>query len=221
MSTATEQHSDVQIQSDVLEELKWEPRLRPNEIGVIVRDGVVTLTGTVTSFTAKYAAEEASHRVRGVKAVANDVEVKLFPGTERSDADIAEAVVRALEKDAFIPIDKLDVVVSNGWITLRGETEWRYQREDAYEVVRRIASVKGVTNLIVVNSKVMLPDLKKKIEDALAHVDAVNITVEVQGARIALRGTVRSWAERQEAERQAWAAPGVIEVDNQIMIASR
>lgn len=221
MATTTDVRSDAQIQADVLEELKWEPRLQPNEIGVIVKDGVVTLTGTMTSYTAKYAAEEAAHRVRGVKAVANDIEVKLFPGTERGDADIAEAVVRALERDALIPIEKLDVTVSDGWVTLRGNVEWHYQREDAYEVVHRIAGVKGVRNLIVVKPKVSPTDLKKKIEDALvrtAQVDAKNITVEVQGPKVILKGTVRSWAEKQEAERQAWAAPGVTEVDNQITI---
>jgi len=215
MATTTDVRSDAQIQADVLEELKWEPRLQPNEIGVIVKDGVVTLTGTMTSYTAKYAA------VRGVKAVANEIEVKLFPGTERSDADIAEAVVRAVERDALIPIEKLDVTVSDGWVTLRGNVEWHYQREDAYEVVRRIAGVKGVRNLIVVKPKVSRTDLKKNIEDALirtAQVDAKNITVEVQGTKVILKGTVRSWAEKQEAERQAWAAPGVTEVDNQITI---
>jgi osmotically-inducible protein OsmY len=221
MATTTDVRSDAQIQADVLEELKWEPRLQPNETGVIVKDGVVTLTGTMTSYTAKYAAEEAAHRVRGVKAVANEIEVKLFPGTERSDADIAEAVVRAVERDALIPIEKLDVTVSDGWVTLRGNVEWHYQREDAYEVVRRIAGVKGVRNLIVVKPKVSRTDLKKNIEDALirtAQVDAKNITVEVQGTKVILKGTVRSWAEKQEAERQAWAAPGVTEVDNQITI---
>jgi osmotically-inducible protein OsmY len=221
MATTTDVRSDAQIQADILEELKWEPRLQPNEIGVIVKDGVVTLTGTMTSYTAKFAAEEAAHRVRGVKAVANDIEVKLFPGTERSDAAIAEAVVRALERDALIPIEKLEVTVSDGWVTLRGNVEWHYQREDAYDVVRRIAGVKGVRNLIVVKPKVSPTDLKKKIEDALvrtAQVDAKNITVEVQGPKVILKGTVRSWAEKQEAERQAWAAPGVTEVDNQITI---
>jgi osmotically-inducible protein OsmY len=221
MATTTDVRSDAQIQADVLEELKWEPRLQPNEIGVIVKDGVVTLTGTMTSYTAKFAAEEAAHRVRGVKAVANEIEVKLFPGTERSDADIAEAVVRALEQNTLIPIEKLDVTVSDGWVTLRGNVEWHYQREDAYEVIHRIAGVKGVRNLIVVKPKISPTDLKKKIEDALvrtAQLDAKNITVEVQGAKVILKGTVRSWAEKQEAERQAWAAPGVTEVDNQITI---
>jgi osmotically-inducible protein OsmY len=222
MAVGIETRTDVQIQSDVLAELKWEPRLLPNEIGVIVKDGVVTLTGTVDTYTKRWAAEDAAHRVRGVKAVANDIEVRLSASDERTDADIAKAVVRALETDAFVPIDKLDVTVSKGWVTLKGQVEWQFQREDAERAVRRLTGVKGVTDLITIKPRTTPAELKKKIEDALirtAETDAHRITVDVDGSKVILRGTVRSWAEKEEAERQAWAAPGITSVDNRITIA--
>src|SRR5437016_2068209 len=149
-ATRTETKTDEQIQKDVLAELKWDARVQPNEIGVAVKDGVVTLTGWVDSYSKNWAAEEAAHRVHGVKAVANEIEVRLPSSAERMDADIAAAAVRALEWDAFVPIEKLDVTVSKGWVTLKGEVEWQFQKEDAERVVRRLSGVKGVTNLIVV-----------------------------------------------------------------------
>lgn len=219
MATATLIRTDEEIQRDVLAELKWEAQVQPNEIGVSVKDGVVILTGWVDSFLKKWGAEEAAHRVPGVKAVANDIEVRL--PSERTDADVAAAAIRALEWDAGIPSDKIEVTVSKGWVTLKGEVEWQYQKEDAERVVRRLSGVKGVSNLILVKPRTTASELKKKIEDALvrnAQIDANRITVEVQGTKAILKGTVRSWAEKEEAERVAWLAPGITSVENRISL---
>ena|ERR1700716_2055924 len=219
MATATLIRTDEEIQRIVMAELKWDAKLQPNEIGVSVRDGVVTLTGWVDSFLKKWSAEDAVLKVSGVKAVANDIEVKL--ASEHTDADIAAAALRALEWDAFVPSDKVQVTVSKGWVTLKGEVEWQYQRQDAERVVRRLAGVKGVSNLIVIKPRSTPSELKKKIEDALvrnAELDANRITVEVQGSKAILKGTARAGAEREEAERVAWSAPGITSVENRIAV---
>ena len=219
MATATLIHTDEEIQKDVLAELKWDAQVQPNEIGVSVKDGVVTLTGWVDSYLKKWAAEDAAHRVGGVKAVANDIEVKLF--SERTDADIAEAAIRALQWDASVPADKIQVTVSKGWVTLKGEVNWNFEKQDAERVVRRLTGVKGVSNLITVKPSTTPSELKKRIEDALvrnAKVDANTITVEVQGSKAILKGAVRAWVEKEEAERVAWLAPGVTSVENRIAV---
>jgi osmotically-inducible protein OsmY len=160
MATATVIRTNEEIQRDVLAELKWDAQVQPSEIGVSVKDGVVILTGWVDSFLKKWAAEEPAHQVPGVKAVANDIEVRL-PGA-RTDADIAAAAIQALEWDAGIPSGKIEVTVSKGWVTLKGETEWQYQKEDAERVVRRLSGVKGVTNLMVVKPRIAASELKNE-----------------------------------------------------------
>jgi osmotically-inducible protein OsmY len=219
MTTATLIRTDHELQKDVLAELRWEQGVDASEIGVAVKDGVVTLTGKVDTYLKKWRAEEAAHRVNGVIAVANDIEVRTIG--ERTDTDIAAAAVHALKWDASLPADKIQVTVDKGWVTLKGELEWQYQKQEAERVIRRLWGVKGVSNLITLKPLASPSDLKKKIEDALvrsAQVDAKGITVEVQGSKAILKGKVRSWAERQEAERTAWLAPGIIAVDNQITL---
>lgn len=214
--------TDEDIQRDVLEELKWDIRVRPNEIGVAVKDGIVTLTGWVDSYLKKIAAEEDAHRVPGVKAVVNDIEVRLPGSAERTDADLAKAVLDALKWDAGIPTDKIDVTVDHGWVTLKGEVDYYFQKRDAEHAVERISGVRGVTNLLTVKPQPTPDDLKQQIEQALvrnAETDAKRITVEVQGSKVVLRGTVSSYAEKKAAEETAWSTPGVTEVDNHIVIS--
>jgi osmotically-inducible protein OsmY len=220
MTTATIVHTDQEIQTDVLAELRWDYSVHANEIGVAVKDGVVTLTGTVDNYLNKWKAEEAAHRVAGVTAVANDITVRTIG--ERTDADIAAAAVHALKWNASVPAEKIQVTVDKGWVTLKGEVEWQYEKEEAERTVRPLWGVKGISNLIVVKPHASPTDLKKKIEDALvrsASIDANNITVEVQGSKAILKGKVRSWAEKREAERAAWLAPGITSVDNQVKIS--
>jgi osmotically-inducible protein OsmY len=223
MTVLTETKTDSQLKLDVEAELRWEPRINANEIGVAVKDGVVTLTGMVDSYIKRYSAEDAVHRVRGVKAVANDIEVKLRLASQRTDTDVARAVVHALEWDALVNIDDLDVTVAKGWITLKGTVDWSFARDDAERVVRRLTGVKGVTNLIVVHPRFASVDLKRKIQDALvrsAQLDAAKISVNVEGDKVILHGTVRAMAEKLDAERAARDAPGVSTVENRITIVN-
>ncbi len=223
MSSTTMIRSDEQIQRDVLDELKWDARVQPNEIGVAVKDGIVALTGWVDSFAKKWVAERAAHRVHGVMAVANDIEVRLPGSAERSDEDIALAATRALEWDTLVPMENVELTVSKGTVTLRGEVEWEFERQEAERAVRRLSGVRGVINAITVRPRVTASpqELQQKIENALvrnAETDAQRITIDVEGSKVTLRGTVRSWMEKREAERIAWSSPGVSSVDNRIQI---
>lgn len=223
MATRTTIRSDEEIQHDVLAELAWEPRVQPNEIGVSVRDGVVTLTGWVDTYAKKWSAERAAHRVTRVRSVANDVEVRLPSSVERPDPELAVAAVRALEWDAFVPVQDLDVTVANGWIVLRGEVEWEYQRRAAEQSVGRLSGIRGVTNGISVrpHETPVSDEISDRLQSALVRsveTDAEGIGVQTRGGVVVLVGTVRSWLEREEAERVAWSAPGVTRVDNHITV---
>jgi osmotically-inducible protein OsmY len=213
--------TDGDLQEDVLHELEWEPSVDAAHIGVAAKGGVITLSGSVTSYAEKWAAETAAKRVYGVRAVANEIQVKL-PGTsQRTDQDIAEACVKALKSHVSVPADKIKVTVSKAWVTLEGQVDWQYQKDAAESAVRYLSGVTGVTNLITVKPLVTPSEIKSKIEAALkrsAEVDAHRITVEVEGGKVILRGKVRSWAERDEAAREAWAAPGVGTVENFITV---
>jgi osmotically-inducible protein OsmY len=214
--------SDSDIKRDVEDELRWDPDIDATDIAVTVKNGVVSLTGFARSFSQKFEAERAAKRVAGVVGLANDIEVRLPAVDERPDPEIARDAVAALKNQLPLSGQNITATVKNGWVTLEGEVEWNYQRERAESAVRWMKGVHGVTNLIQVKPRVAPADVKRKIEEAFrrsAEVDAKRVAVEVHDGEVVLKGTVRSWAERQEAERAAWAAPGVKKVDDRITIS--
>jgi osmotically-inducible protein OsmY len=213
--------TDKDLKLHVQSALDWEPSLDASDIGVSVDEGVVTLRGNVTSYPEKVAAERAALKVYGIKGVANDLTVHLVGDFERTDTEIAQAAVAALKWNTVVPADRVTITVTNGWLTLHGTLDWQYQKDAAARTVRDLRGVKGVSNDVAVQPRVKTIDVRDKIEAAFkrsAEIDARRINVTASDGRVVLSGNVHSWAERQEAERAAWAAPGVKQVDDRLTV---
>ena len=217
--------TDSDLKRDVLAELAYEPSIKAENIGVSVNDGVVTLNGSVPTYTEKFAAETAAKRVSGVRAIAEELTVSLFGDHIRNDSDIAQAAANAMNWNVSVPQDTVKMMVEDGWITLRGVVEWHYQLEAAHDAVRHLMGVKGVTNLMevkpIVAPTVSTVDVQSKIETALKRnilKDVAGITIEANNGKVTLHGKVHSWEERDDAAHAAWSSPGVIWVENDLVI---
>ncbi len=213
--------TDSEIQKDVMDELNWEPILTATEIGVAVKNGIVTLSGAVDSYAKKVAAEKAAKRVAGVKAVAEDIEVKISGTGKRNDTEIAEAVLNELKWHSSVQEDKIKIKVENGWVTMEGEVDWEFQRSAVNKVVENLVGVSGIINNIKVAPRLKAKDIKQKITAAFhrsATIDSEKINIDTTGNKVILKGKVRSWAEKKDAENAAWLAPGVTSVENKIEI---
>jgi osmotically-inducible protein OsmY len=214
-------NKDTELRRAVEDELEWEPSVSATEIGVAVHDGIVTLTGYVPRYTEKRAAARAAKRVRGVKAVANDIEVRIPSDSGRTDAEIAQAAYDAVKWATMVPDDQIDISVSNGWVYLEGDVNWQYQKAAAEEAAHALVGVRGVINTIDVKPETSATAIKSNIEAAFRRSAALggkNIRVESQDGKITLSGLLHSWSQHDEAERTAWAAPGVSEVENLIAV---
>ena len=213
--------TDIEIQRDIVTELQWEPSLRHDDIAVGVRDGVVTLAGFVDSLWEKWVAERVASGVKGVRAVADEFTVKLPSSATQPDPAIARAALAALEWNSTVPKNRIKIQVENGWVTLDGEVDWHYQKEAAENSVRHLMGVAGIFNHITVTPRPIPSDIMERIKSALqrgAHLEADRITVELDRHKVILRGTVRSHAERRDAERAARKAPGITELENLLIV---
>lgn len=218
----TSKASNRNLRQHVLDELDWEPKIDSGNIGVAVKDGIVTLSGHVPSFAQKRAAEQTVLKVAGVKGVADEIDVQLPTDRQRTDAELAKAAVQAIEWNTQVPDEMVKVKVDDGWLTLEGTVDWDYQRKQAERAVRHLIGVRGVSNLVQVKPSATPGDIQNKIKRALerrADEDAERITVKVKGSAVTLEGTVDSWADREDAEDAAWAAPGVTEVNNNLKVS--
>ena len=214
--------TDRELQEDVLSALEWEPGVDAATIGVSIQKGIAALHGTARTFFEKSAAERVTRHVYGVRAIANDITVEPDGLAARTDTQIAEAVANALAWNTAVPIGAAKATVTHGWVTLNGTVEWQYQKTAAEQAIRHLYGVKGVTNALLLKPHVSPTDVKAKIERAFkrsAEVDAARVKVDAHDGQVTLSGTVKSLSERDEAERAAWAAPGVTKVDDRITVA--
>jgi len=215
--------SDIELQRDVMDEILWDPILQAAEIGVIVKQGVVTLVGSVKNYAEKIAAENAAKRVKEVNAVVMDVNIRMANECRRTDKGLTKAPLNALKWSSFVPEDRIKLKIENGWITISGEVEWQFQKESATSAVEHLVGVRGVSNFIKVRPvliTILVKDVIKKALERSADIDADKIDIKLSGGKILLTGKVRSWGQRKEVERAVWATPGVIDVNDQLTIAS-
>lgn len=213
---------DAQLQQDVQNELNWDPSIHAEQIGVAVHNGVVTLSGLVSSYAEKLATERAAKRVLGVRGVAEDIEVRVTPSMKRNDTEIARAAVDALTWDVEVPHEQLTLKVENGWITLEGTVDWAYQRTAAARAIGHLIGVRGVTNLVSLERKLETKEIQRRIAEAFqrnAELEAQNIRVETSDGKVSLFGEVHSWQQHDEATQVAWSAPGVMDVEDHLTVA--
>lgn len=212
---------DITLRQNIIDELDFEPSIDAANIGIAVEDGIVTLTGHVGCYSEKETAERVAKRVRGVRGIAQEIEVRIFGSYETSDDDIARRAADMLDWNVSVPKAAIQVKVQKGWITLTGKVEWQFQKNAAIDSVRNLAGVVGLSNLIEITPRISAADVKKRIEDAFrrdAELESQGIRVEVSGGSVTLKGKVHTWSERRAAERAAWSAPGIKTLNDQIAI---